>query len=200
MSTQSISISSTGHNDNRRTPLLSNPVLGMLIFIVMEMMFFAGLISSYSIIKSGALFWPPPQQPRLPVEVTAVNTLILITSAIFLFLANRAFAKPEWQAKAQKLLSLCFLGGSLFVLIQGFEWVRLLSYGLTMTSSTYGSFFYLIIGAHALHVISALIILSACFIRFKKGTITPAFFHAAQIFWYFVVGVWPILYILVYLT
>ncbi len=200
MSAQSISLSPKSHRDNGRTPLLSSPVLGMLIFVVMEMMFFSALISSFSIIKAGALFWPPPQQPRLPIEATAFNTLILITSAIFLFFANKAFAKPELRARAQKLLLLCFLSGSLFVLIQGFEWVRLIGYGLTMTSSTYGSFFYLIIGSHALHVISALIVLLCCLIRFKKKTVTPAFFHASQVFWYFVVGVWPILYILVYLS
>ena len=196
MSAQSISIPT----DSGRKPLLSNPVLGMLLFVTMEMMFFAALISSFTIIKANALFWPPPQQPRLPIEATAGNTLILIASAVFLFFANRAFAKPETREKAQKMLSLCFLGGLAFVLIQGFEWIRLIGYGLTMTSSTYGSFFYLIIGTHALHVIGALGVLLACLIRFKKNTVTPAFFHATQIFWYFVVGVWPILYTLVYLT
>ena len=200
MPAQAINIQQPAQSDQERKPLLSNPVLGMLLFITMEMMFFAALISSFTIIKANALFWPPPQQPRLPVEATAGNTLILIASAVFLFFANKAFAKPETRAKAQKLLSLCFLGGLTFVLIQGFEWIRLIGYGLTMTSSTYGSFFYLIIGTHALHVIGALGVLLACLIRFKKNTVTPAFFHSSQIFWYFVVGVWPILYTLVYLT
>ncbi|MDP7105628.1 MAG: cytochrome c oxidase subunit 3, partial [Roseibacillus sp.] len=89
---------------------------------------------------------------------------------------------------------------SFFVLFQGFEWVRLIKFGLTMKSSTYGSFFYLIIGTHALHAVAALVVLVLVYRNLKRKTLAPENFWAAQVFWYFVVGIWPILYILVYLN
>ena len=53
-------------SDTRPQPLLPNPVLGMLIFVIAELMMFGGLISAFSIVKAGALSWPPPGQPRRP--------------------------------------------------------------------------------------------------------------------------------------
>ena len=51
----------------RREPILPNGVLGMLIFVATEIMFFSGLISAFVIGKSNAIGgWPPPGQPRLP--------------------------------------------------------------------------------------------------------------------------------------
>ena len=49
--------------------------------------------------------------------------------------------------------------GALFLAIQGSEWARLIRFGLTMTSSLYGGMFYLIVGAHALHLIVAVAVL-----------------------------------------
>ena len=83
----------------RLRPILPSPVLGMLIFVIAEMMMFAGLMSAFSIVKAGALGWPPPGQPRLPVEATAFNTAVLLASAVFLFFANRAYARNRNLAK-----------------------------------------------------------------------------------------------------
>ena len=61
-------------SESERQPIVSNGVLGMLIFLLTGGMLFAGLISAFTIIKSQAIVWPPPDQPRLPLEETAVNT------------------------------------------------------------------------------------------------------------------------------
>ena len=76
----------------RHGPVVSNGVLGMLIFIIAEVMFFAGLISAFMIVKSNAVSgWPPPGQPTLPAGETAINTAALLLSAVVLFFANRDF-------------------------------------------------------------------------------------------------------------
>jgi len=49
--------------DSPRTPILSNGALAMLIFVLAEVMLFAGLISAFSIIRASALVWPPLGQP-----------------------------------------------------------------------------------------------------------------------------------------
>ena len=61
----------------RAKPPVSSGVIGMLIFMVTEAMFFAALISAYLVIRSGIEEWPPWGQPRLPIETTAFNTLVL---------------------------------------------------------------------------------------------------------------------------
>ena len=185
---------------DKTAPIIPSGVLAMLIFVAAEIMFFAALISAFLIIKSGALFWPPPMQPRLPVATTAFNTCILLLSGWLTYRANRSFSRSEMLNITKKLLGLSILLGAFFVLFQGYEWLRLIHFGLTMTSSPYGSFFYLIIGAHGLHALAALLILTYVYFKLKRSRLASSEFWTAQVFWYFVVGVWPVLYILVYLT
>lgn len=182
-----------------KQPVFSNSVLGVIIFIMAEVMFFLGLISAFMISKANAVEWPPVGQPRLPVEATAFNTVILLLSGVTMYLTGRAFDREGFGSKS-KTLFLATLGlGTFFVVFQGVEWVRILSDGLTLQSGNYGAFFYLIIGAHAIHAIGSLIAQLRLFLKFRKGTLRLQSFRAGQTFWYFVVGVWPVLYYLVYL-
>ncbi|MCG8555890.1 MAG: cytochrome c oxidase subunit 3 [Proteobacteria bacterium] len=182
----------------RRYQLASNGVIAMVIFIIAEAMFFAGLISAFTIGKTTAIGgWPPPGQPRLPVQETAFNTAALLLSGLFMVLAHRGFASRPGAARRPLLLSI--LLGSFFVLFQGVEWVALIREGLTLTTSTHGAFFYLIVGAHALHAVAAIAALIYIYTRLIGGRSTPSEFKTAGLFWYFVVGLWPILYWRVYL-
>lgn len=183
-----------------RQPILSNSVLGVTVFILTEMMFFIALISAFLISKANAIEWPPPGQPRLPVEATAFNTAVLVASAIAMYFAGRNFMRDGYTKKSEQLLLLAMGLGAFFVIFQGFEWARLIGFGLTMTSSAYGSFFYLVIGAHAIHAVGALIALARLFLALKRRTLRSGSYAAGQIFWYFVVGLWPVLYSLVYLS
>ena len=182
-----------------RPKLLSNGVLGMLIFIFTEVMFFAGLISAHTIVRSQAAgqLWPPYGQPRLPVQETALNTAALLASGVVLVLAWFAFRKDAPNARIPLLLSIML--GTFFVGFQGVEWVALLAEGLTLTSSTYGSFFYLIVGTHALHAVAALSALGWAWFRLDRGLLTASQLGTVSAFWYFVVLVWPVLYLKVYL-
>jgi cytochrome c oxidase subunit 3 len=172
--------------------------MGMLIFVIVEAMLFAGLISAFMIVKTSSLgAWPPPGQPRLPVEATAINTAALLLSGCLLLVAHRAFRRAPVRARASLLMSM--LLGAYFVIAQGLEWVALIREGLTLLSSTHGGFFYLIVGLHALHAVAALLVLGYSWLLMREERLVSSTFHAAQIFWYFVVGLWPILYIQVYL-
>jgi cytochrome c oxidase subunit III len=182
-----------------RRQLLPSSVLGTLIFVLSEMMFFGALISAFMIVKAGNIMWPPPGQPRLPIELTAINTLFLVGSGIMVYLSNKSLNSGN-EGKSRNQLGLAIILGAIFVLVQGFEWVRMLGHGLTMTSSTYGSFFFMIIGCHALHVVGALLVLITVYLKFCRGQLKKSTFWGVQVFWYFVVGVWPVLYVLVYLS
>jgi cytochrome c oxidase subunit 3 len=181
----------------RREPVVSSSLLGMLLFIASEAMFFAGLISAFTIVRSGAPVWPPPGQPRLPLEETALNTAALLASGVLLIFARRAFNRRR-ESAAKPLLAAMGLG-AFFVVFQGVEWAALLNEGLTLTSSSLGSFFYLIVGIHALHAVAALGLLVRTYVRLRRGWLASSQLASAEAFWYFVVGLWPILYMRVYL-
>ena len=186
----------------RRAPLRRNAigpsaVIGTLIFVVTELMLFAGFLSAFTITRAAYNTWPPIGQPRLPVGETLVNTAALLASGVVLFFANRAFLRDRQSAKKLVLTALGL--GVFFVVFQGVEWVRLLNEGLPLTSSNHGAFFYLIIGTHAAHAVAAILALGFVAVRLMRGTLLHSTFLAAQVFWYFVVGVWPVLYLRVYL-
>lgn len=182
-----------------RRPIIPDAVLGVMILILTEAMFFAGMISAFVIARAGspAGLWPPPDQPRLPVEATALNTLALIASGVLLFAANQQFRGHVDRAKKTMLASLVL--GTTFLVAQGYEWVQLIGEGLTLQSSNHGAFFYFIVGAHALHVLAAVTALCGLYFRLINGQLTRDVLWAGSIFWYFVVGVWPIIYWQVYL-
>ena len=183
--------------DPRPRPVLPSAVLGMLIFVLTEVMLFAGLISAFLILRASAAgVWPPPGQPRLPFEETAINTVALLVSGFMVWRARRAF--DESPARAKRPLAIAMALGAFFVLFQGYEWVMMIGQGLTLQSSNHGSFFYLIVGLHAAHVVAGLSALSWAWWRLRGGFLASSTFAAAQVFWFFVVGLWPILYFLIY--
>lgn len=183
------------------TPIANNAWLAVLMFLGAEAMFFAGLIGAFLVFRIASPVWPPPFQPRLPSEVTGINTLILLASAVAMRLGLKAIQRGD-RSRLVRLLSWTAAAGTMFLLIQGFEWFRLLRFGLTLSSSVYGGLFYTIIGCHALHVFGALVWLLVVYKKARSGKYTRENYVGLQtcsMYWVFVVGLWPILYGLVYL-
>src|SRR5262245_26751088 len=121
-------LTTDGHR--RRVPILADSVCGMLIFVATEVMFFTALISAFVIIKAGVQPWTTPVGVRLPVVTTAANTVLLFLSGVFLQQAGRRFASEGPTPWVRTLLGGAALSGACFVLFQGFEWMRLIAYGL----------------------------------------------------------------------
>src|SRR5262245_55774157 len=86
----------------RRQPVGPNAVVATLIFVVTELMLFAGFISAFTITRAAYNTWPPIGQPRLPASATLFNTAALLASGVVLFFANRAFVRKA--ANTQRLL------------------------------------------------------------------------------------------------
>jgi len=182
-------------------PLMENAQLGMLVFLAAETMFFGGLIAAFLFLRLGAQVWPPPFQPRLPIEVTGVNTLFLLASSLTMARAGRAIRRGD-RAGLVRGLGQTVLLGVVFLGVQGYEWVRLVHFGLTASSGAYGSTFYTLIGTHGLHVLAAVSLILVVLARAWRGHFSPGRHTAVRVsamFWHYVVGLWPILYTLVYL-
>lgn len=187
-------------NTPDRGRLVQNGVFGMAIAVFVEVMLFAGFISAFIIVRQSSPpgLWPPPDQPRLPIATTAFNTAMLLASGVMLFLAHRAFGR-RGHRPAARLMGISILMGGFFVVLQGIEWARLIGQGLTLTSSQLGGFFYTIVGAHAAHAATAILVLAFHWRAMRVGRLSPSAFGAGQLFWYFVVLMWPVIYWQVYL-
>jgi heme/copper-type cytochrome/quinol oxidase subunit 3 len=180
---------------------LPNSVVGMLIFLSAEAMFFAGLIRAFLDLRANSLVWPPPDQPRLPAMVTLGNVFVLLLSGAAMWRAMHALRTDD-RKWLQRWLGASVSLGLLFLIIQGSEWVRLLRYGFHAAAEIYGGIFYTIIGCHALHVAGGLVVLANLLRRAAIGQLSTRNYgsvEAARLYWSFVVGLWPLLYALVYL-
>ena len=183
-------------------PIAANAWLGTVMLLGAEAMFFAGLIGAFLVFRLGATVWPPPFQPRLPLGVTGVNTIILLASAVTMRATLQATRRGD-RGRLVKLLSWTAVFGGTFLLVQGYEWTRLLHFGLTVSSSVYGGLFYTLIGFHAAHVLGALIWLVRVWHKARRGRYSRQNLVGLQIcsmYWIFVVLLWPVLYGLVYLN
>lgn len=181
-----------------RRPLMPNSVAATLMFVFTEVMLFTGFISAHIVFVSNQIgeLWPPADQPLLPFRQTALNSSALLLSGLLLFVAWQAFRAGRREASA--LLGIATLLGALFVGSQGVEWLALIREGLTMTSSAYGAFFYMIVGAHAIHAVGGIIAMIWAWNRLRLGRLTGPHFVSVQLFWYFVVAVWPVIFFQVY--
>lgn len=176
-------------------------VLAVIALIGTEVMFFGGLISAFYILRAGSFSWSPIGQPRLPIAVTGINTLILFGSGIAMRFAVGAAKRKRRGAVTRWLVATLILGAA-FLAIQGSEWMRLIQYRLTVKSSLYGALFYAIVGAHAVHVvcaIGALLFVTYWAGRGRYSNGDHDGLVACSLFWQFVVLLWGVLYATVYL-
>jgi len=182
-------------------PPVSNARLAMLVVIGAESMLFAGLIGTFLVFRLAAREWPPATLPRLPLAMTAVNTVVLFASLVPLTNALRAVRRDD-RTRLVRALALTAALGALFLGVQGAEWVRLVRHGLTLGSGTYGATFYVLIGCHGVHVLVAVTWLAVVALLARRGAFHPAH-HAGlemcAMYWYFVCALWALLFPLVYL-
>ncbi len=182
---------------------------GMIIFLVSEAMLFAGLIAGYFVLRwsENGFPWQPghawprdPSLPHLPVFLTSINTVFLVTSSFTFHFAETTIQKGK---SGLGLLFLTILLGATFVGVQGFEWWHLHHEGLWFdTGGVYGSSFFVITGFHGLHVAIGVLLIAWCFLRQSlTGCFTPQR-HAAlanvALYWHFVDVVWIFLFTLLY--
>lgn len=185
------------HHASQRTA-----VFGMTIFLASEAMLFAGLIAGYIVLRLSSPAWPPSAEyPKLPVVLTGINTVFLITSSFTYHFAEVAVKKGK---KGTAWLFLTVLLGSLFLCIQGYEWYHMHHEGLWFnTGGVYGSSFFVLTGFHGLHVLIGVLMIAWALIRQLGGAYTAqshTYLILAGMYWHFVDVVWLFLYSVLYLV
>ena len=196
MTTAAPNISARIHSLNRPNMVS----IGTIVWLSSELMFFAGLFAIYFTARAqNDGEWPTPPT-ELNVPYALVVTIILVTSSFTcqygVFAAERGdvFGLRRWYA-------LTLIMGTAFVLGQAYEYSGLIHEGTTLSSSAYGTVFYLTTGFHALHVTGGLIAFIYLLTRTKLSKFTPAQATAAIVvsyYWHFVDVVWIGLFAVIY--
>jgi cytochrome c oxidase subunit 3 len=184
--------------------------LGMWIFLLSEVMFFTSLIGAYVILR----FANPEHfaQPGevLNVELTAINTFVLICSSVSMVKAFAALQNGD-QKGLQKWLLVTIVLGATFVGVQVYEYIQLAAHeGFVPITDLYaapggplyGSTFYLMTGFHGTHVTIGVFALIFVLMKAMKGAYTPQQLGGVEIVgldWHFVDLVWIVLFTIVYL-
>jgi cytochrome c oxidase subunit III len=99
------------------------------LFLSTEIMFFAGLIGTYIVLRFGAVAWPAPHDVHLSEPIGAFNTFVLICSSVTIVLAFEA-SKMNQAAKAKGYLLLTFLLGCVFLGVKLYEYSQKFSHGI----------------------------------------------------------------------
>jgi len=195
----------------RRTPRLTHeewsPLegvekrkLGMWFFLASEVMFFSALIGTYVMFRVNTPGWPDPSG-TLNINLTAVNTFILIVSSFTMVLAYDSAVKGN-QMRLKVFLATTTVLGALFLSIQASEYLALIHEGFLPTSGVFGSGFYALTGIHGAHVTAGTIAMGVTSWKAFKGCYSKDDHRGVEmvgLYWHFVDLVWIILFTVVYL-
>nr|WP_144276182.1 heme-copper oxidase subunit III [Demequina sp. NBRC 110053] len=188
--------------------------VGTIVWLSSELMFFAGLFAMYFTLRAQVPDVWAEQTQLLNIPFALANTTILVLSSFTaqagVFAAERYQRRREgsiWNVRRwgmHEWFVLTYIMGSIFIAGQVFEYAELVSHGLTISSSPYGSVFYLTTGFHGLHVLGGLIamlfVLARSFAAKKFGTHEATTTIVVSYYWHFVDVVWIALFAVIYLV
>jgi cytochrome c oxidase subunit 3 len=204
---------------------ISNPVLGMLLFITSEIMFFAGLFAAYFALRAGYTeviggvpthVWPPTEFAHLlkplPLILTKENgqtalnlilpaTIILVMSSFTCQFGVWAIRRGDRRTFTRNFAVTLGLGIT-FLLMQAYDYTVLFSEGLSMGSTPFGTTYFTLTGFHGAHVFGGAVMLAVVVYRGMAGQFSAKhhdMVEATSLYWHFVDVVWILLFSILYL-
>jgi cytochrome c oxidase subunit III len=180
-----------------RSSRVEAPTLGMLLFIMSEVMIFGAFFTAYFFIRIVTNDpWPAPGT-ALPEAVAGVNTAILLSSSLTIHWALVSVRKGNrFGLKAGMVATFCL--GLTFLFVQINEYIHL---GWAAHDSAQATVFYSLTGLHGAHVFIGLCALAIVTIRSFRGHYSPEHHQGMEvpgIYWHFVDAMWIIVYTTVY--
>jgi cytochrome c oxidase subunit III len=182
-----------------RSSRVDPQVLGMLLFIISEVMVFGAFFTAYFFIRvvSGDS-WFPIDGHELPKVIAGINTAILVSSSFTMHWALEG-AKRDNRWALQAGIVTTFMLGATFLFIQINEYVHI---GFAPSDFAQGSVFYGLTGLHGAHVFVGLTLLLMVVIRSFRGHFSPDEHRGVEvpgIYWHFVDVMWIVVYTTVYI-
>ena len=182
-----------------RSSRVDPQVLGMLLFIISEVMVFGAFFTAYFFIRVvQGDHWFPVNGHVLPKAVAGVNTAVLVSSSFTMHWALEAAKRNNRRALQAGILT-TFLLGSTFLFVQVNEYIHI---GFAPHDFAQASVFYGLTGLHGAHVFIGLTLLLFTTIRAFRGHFNPDAYLGVEvpgIYWHFVDVMWIVVYTTVYI-
>ena len=178
---------------------ISNPILGMLLFITSEIMFFSGLFAAYFSTRAANTPWPPDVFKDIldPLGPIIFATVILIASSFTCQFAVWAIRRDD-RAGFRRNIAITLALGITFLIGQVYDYATL---GFGISDGTFGTTFYTLTGFHGAHVFAGVIMLSVVLYRGLLGQFSSKHhdaIEATSLYWHFVDVVWIALFSTLY--
>jgi len=169
--------------------------LGLWMFLATVTMLFAAFTSAYIVRRSGS-DW---RHVALP-SILWWNSFVLAASSIAVEFAHTLGARGRWRASTAAML-IAFALGIVFLAGQVAAWRQMVAAGVYLPTSPHSSFFFMLTGAHAMHVIAALAVLAWGALTTRSGArdlrAWTSRLALCRTFWHYLGGVWLFLFALV---
>jgi cytochrome c oxidase subunit 3 len=181
-----------------RSSRVEAPLLGMLLFIISEVMVFGAFFTAYFFIRVVQGQEWPAQGDELPKLIAGINTAILVMSSFTLHWAEVSI-KAGNRFGLQAGIFTTLLMGTTFLFIQINEYVNI---GFAPQDSAQATIFYGLTGLHGAHVFIGLLLLLTVTIRAFRGHFSPHEHRGVEIpgiYWHFVDVMWIVVYLTVYI-
>jgi heme/copper-type cytochrome/quinol oxidase subunit 3 len=162
-----------------------------------EILIFGGLIMCYLLFRLRNEEWGSFAQ-FTNVYAGGFNTLVLLTSSLFIVLAHDAAGKGE-SDKAFKLIWFTIFGGLIFMGVKAYEYTTEIEHGFTLFTNVFWSFYFIATGLHGAHVLGGMVIMAIISFDVKK----KKNLHRVELiglYWHFVDIVWIFLFPLLYIA
>ena len=183
---------------------ISNVILGMILFITSEVMFFAGLFAAYFNVRATAPGgWPPAEfVGKLHVfPLVGVATTLLIISSVTCQMGVWGIRRGDHTALVRSI-GITVVLGAVFLVMQATDYLALYGDGVRLDAGTFGTTYYTLTGFHGAHVLAGVLMLSVVLYRSMAGQFSKEhhdMVEAVSIYWHFVDVVWIVLFSTLYL-
>ena len=178
---------------------------GIWVALAAIAMSFAALTSALFVREGSATDWRPIVLP----PILFFNTLALVGSSVTLEFARRRVAafmrgQAHDRSSAALWLNATMLLGLIFVVGQYLAWLKLRAQGLYLPTNPNSSFFYVLTGVHAIHVLGGLGGLTRVLVKFRASSssvrsLRRSTIDATSYYWHFMGALWIYLLFILWL-
>jgi heme/copper-type cytochrome/quinol oxidase subunit 3 len=202
MSTVDHAVEGAGHTEHHTSTGLDNVKLAMWAFLGSECLFFGSLISTYLLYRNRVTAGPRPHD-IYDIPYTSVSSFVLLMSSVTMVLALASIQRGNHRALRVWLLATAMLG-MVFIGGQIYEFTTFVDEGLKISTSTFGSAFFVMTGFHGAHVTGGIFMLLALLGMSIFGKLDdsdgPRKVELIGLYWHFVDIVWIVIFTVVYLV
>jgi len=172
--------------------------LAMWLLLPGEIVIFGGLLACYLVYRFHNPEWGVESQ-HLNLVAGSINAVILLTSSLFILLAQHAAEKEQDYAAAFKWMWATVFCGIGYISVKAYEYTHEISEGFTITANVFWSFYYSATAIHAAHVFAGGLAIAILSFSVKQGKHINRV-ELTGIYWHFVDLVWIFLFPLLYIA